>query len=127
MKKKISKRYLQIIKADLYADERMNLYLSDYAKIGFLVKHKQREEEMEKMQEKLHHMMIRAEADNKFQLMLQINHEIRENNKRLAGISLGTPIIAQIKAQLEATTIGQGSTGISDTEDYQPELSNRQF
>ncbi len=80
-------------------------WLNYFSKIGFVVKHKQIIEVVEKMQpDSLKNYLIEQnrpyEIRNKNEIK-QLRYEIRESAKLLQELYLGTPIIAQIKAKIE--------------------------
>jgi hypothetical protein len=101
------------ISADAYYRRKKNIDSGNYAKewlnyfsrVGFVVKHRQIIEVIEKMQQDiLKDYLIEQskpyEIRNKNEIK-QLRYEIRENAKLLQELSLGTPIIAQIKAKIE--------------------------
>lgn len=84
-----------------YASE----WLSYFSKIGFAVKHMQIIEMIEMVQKDTIKDYL-SERDTPQELrnsgeIQRLRYEIRENCKLLQDLSLGTPIIAQIKAKIE--------------------------
>ncbi len=93
------RRKKQIDSGD-YAKE----WLNYFSKIGFVVKHKQIIDVIEMVQQDtLRDYLIEQskpyEIRNKNEVA-RLRYEIRENSKLLQELSLGTPIIAQIKAKI---------------------------
>ena len=88
-------------------------WLNYFSKIGFVVKHKQIIEVIEKMQQdSLRDYLIEQskpyEIRNKNEIS-RLRYEIRESAKLLQELSLGTPIIAQIKAKIDHVEVLQSS------------------
>jgi hypothetical protein len=82
-----------------------NEWLNYFSRVGFVVKHKQIIEVVEKMQQDtLRDYLIEQskpyEIRNKNEVS-RLRYEIRESAKLLQELSLGTPIIAQIKAKID--------------------------
>ena len=78
-------------------------WLSYFSKIGFVVNHKKIIDVIEMVQQDtLRDYFIEQNktVKNKYELR-QLRFEIRENAKLLQELSLGTPIIAQIKAKID--------------------------
>ena len=118
----IKSRLGREISADAYYRRKKQINSGDYAKewlnyfskIGFIVKHKQIIEVIEKMQQDtlkdyLKEQSKPYEIRNKNEIR-RLRFEIRENAKLLQDLSLGTPIIAQIKAKLDQNTQVPGQT-----------------
>lgn len=112
----IKSRLGREISADVYYRRKKQINSGDYAKewlnyfsrVGFVVKHKQIIEVVEKIQQdSLKDYLIEQskpyEIRNKNEIK-QLRYEIRENAKLLQELSLGTPIIAQIKAKIDQST-----------------------
>jgi len=103
--KEISKdayyRRKKIVDSGRYAKE----YLSYFTRSGFVVKHMQIIEIVEMIQkDTIRDYLVEKdkpeEIRNKNEIR-QLRYEIRENCKLLQELSLGTPIIAQIKAKID--------------------------
>ena len=82
-----------------------NEWLNYFSKIGFVVKHKQIIEVVEKMQQDTLKDYF-VENNKSFEIrnkneVSKLRYEIRENCKLMQELSLGTPIIAQIKAKID--------------------------
>jgi len=88
-------------------------WLSYFSKVGFVVKHKQIIEVADMLQQDtLRDYIIEKSkpADIRdHDLIIKYRYEIRENAKLIQELSLGTPIIAQIKAKLEHAEMLQPS------------------
>ena len=92
-----------------YASE----WLSYFTKVGFVVKHKQIIEVVETLQQDslrdyLTEQSKPYEIRNKNEIS-RLRYEIRESAKLLQELSLGTPIIAQIKAKIDHVEMLQPS------------------
>jgi hypothetical protein len=103
--KEISKdayyRRKKTVDSGSYAKE----YLSYFTRIGFIIKHMQIIETIELIQkDTLRDYLVEKdkpeEIRNKNEIR-QLRYDIRENVKLLQELSLGTPIIAQIKAKID--------------------------
>lgn len=94
-------KYKKKIDSGQYAEQ----WLSYFAKVGFLINHKQYIETIETIQkDTMKDYLVLNTQDTRSKNMKVINtlrNDIRENTKLLQELSLGTPIIAQIKAKLE--------------------------
>ena len=88
-------------------------WLNYYTKIGFSIKHKQILDVIEMVQrDTISDYLI--ERDKPLQIrdkseVQRLRYEIRENSKLLQELSLGTPIIAQIKARIDNVEVLQSS------------------
>ena len=109
------------ISADAYYRRKKHVDSGDYAnewlgyfsRVGFVVKHKQIIEVVETLQQdSLKDYLIEQskpfELRNKNEIS-KLRYEIRENAKLLQELSLGTPIIAQIKAKINNVEVLQPS------------------
>ena len=103
--KEISKKTYYQRKKEVDTGESANEWLSFFTKVGFVIKHKQIIEVIETVQkDTLQDYLIeqsRNHDDKDKHEIRQLRYEIRENAKLLQELSLGTPIIAQIKAKLD--------------------------
>ena len=84
-----------------YASE----WLNYFTRIGFIVKHKQIIDVVEMVQKDTIRDYLIEQQSKPFELrnkneISKLRYEIRENAKLLQELSLGTPIVAQIKAKL---------------------------
>jgi hypothetical protein len=82
-----------------YATEWLNFF----SKIGFVVNHKRIIDTVEMVQkDTIRDYLIMQNSENKDpEEIRKIRNDIRENCKLLQELSLGTPIIAQIKTRIE--------------------------
>jgi hypothetical protein len=92
-----------------YASE----WLNYFTKVGFVVKHKEIIDVIEMVQhdtlkDYLNEQSKPFELRNKYEVS-KLRYEIRENAKLLQELSLGTPVIAQIKAKIENAQMLQSS------------------
>jgi hypothetical protein len=131
--KSISRRFYYKLRDELKSDPHIREYLTNYTNIGFVIKHKEREDEMLKLQEDLwrdyHALRVENPEHPDDMKIWTCMRQMISVNKRLAEISLGTPIVSQIKAQLDQTgggIAGQTGTGISNDLDSE-QRSNRIF
>ena len=117
----IKSRLGRAISADAYYRRKKNIdsenyaneWLNYFSRIGFLVKHKQIIEIVEKMQQDSlkDYLIVQSkpfEVRNKNEVS-KLRYEIRESAKLLQELYLGTPIIAQIKAKIENAQMLQSS------------------
>ena len=92
-------------KRQVDSGEHAREYLSYFTRVGFVVKHMQIFEVVEMIQkDTIRDYLIEKdkpeEIRNKNEIR-QLRFEIRENSKLLQELSLGTPILAQIKAKID--------------------------
>ena len=79
-------------------------WLSYFTKIGFVVKHKQILDVIEMIQkDTIRDYLIEQNRgiNRNPNEIRQLRYDIRENSKLIQELSLGTPIVAQIKAKIE--------------------------
>lgn len=111
--KDISKKTYYQRKKEVDTGKSANEWLNFFTKVGFVIKHKQIIEVIETIQkDTLQDYLIeqnRNHNDKDKHEIRQLRYEIRENAKLLQELSLGTPIIAQIKAKLENVEMLQSS------------------
>jgi hypothetical protein len=103
--KEISPNAYYIRKRKVDSGDYANEWLNYFSRVGFVVKHKQIIEVVEKLQEDaLRDYLIEQskpyEIRNKNEIS-RLRYEIRESVKLLQELSLGTPVIAQIKAKID--------------------------
>ena len=103
--KEISPKTYYQRKKEVDTGKSANEWLSFFTKVGFVIKHKQIIEVIETIQkDTLQDYLIEQsrnhDGKDKHEIR-QLRYEIRENAKLLQELSLGTPIIAQIKAKLD--------------------------
>ena len=91
----------KLVDSGYYAKESLNYF----TRVGFVVKHKQIIEIIEMLQkDSIRDYLIEQAKPHRqkdIDLIQKLRYEIRENCKIMQELSLGTPIIAQIKAKLE--------------------------
>jgi len=107
------------ISADAYYRRKKQVDSGNYAKewlnyftrVGFVVKHKQIIEIIEMLQkDSIRDYLIeqnKLHEKRNPELIMKYRYEIRENAKLLQELSLGTPIIAQIKAKIDNVEVLQ--------------------
>jgi len=100
-------RRKKIVDSGDYASD----WLNYFSKIGFVVKHKEIIDVVEMVQkDTIRDYLI--EQSKSFELknkneIARLRYEIRENAKLIQELSLGTPIIAQIKAKINNVEVLQ--------------------
>jgi len=79
-----------------------NEWVSWYTKVGFLIRHKQSLEKMDKLEQQTWKDYLiewnKPEHLRNPELIIKYRNEMRKNVKLETELSLGTPIVAQIKA-----------------------------
>ena len=94
-------------------DPHINQWLNHHTRIGFVKEHKTRMNEMEKVQGRLMKKFLQT---TDIQTIMELSDKIVNVNKRLSELTLGSPIIAQIKKKLEEAEIARETTaGVSDS------------
>ncbi|MET0786453.1 MAG: hypothetical protein ABWY25_07100 [Paenisporosarcina sp.] len=93
--------------------EYANQWMSYYTRVGFLVTHKKIIDVIETIQkDTLRDYFIensKPHEQKNMDLIQKLRYEIRENSKLIQDLSLGSPIVAQIKAKIEhAESISTG-------------------
>lgn len=104
--KSIAARTYYLLKKKIDNGQYSKEWLSYFTKVGFLVTHKKIIDLMEMIQKDTLKEYLaekeKTEPDQRSEhKIIRLRNEIRENAKLLQELSLGTPIIAQIKAKLE--------------------------
>ena len=99
-----SKTYFTIkSKLESQSEETSLLWLNEFTRIGFVQHHKKLMDNLERIYEdNLNRFFIasRNEPRNE-ELILKLNANIRENTTLLSNLSMGSPIIAAVKAKLQ--------------------------
>ena len=94
-------RRKKIVDPGSYASE----WISYFSRVGFVVKHKQIIDIIEMIQRDILRDYLfeqnRNTDDRNQPLIRQLRFDIRENSKLLQELTLGTPIIAQIKVRID--------------------------
>ncbi len=98
-------------KRQVDSGEYANQWMSYFSRVGFVVKHQQIIEVVEMVQkDTIRDYLIEQNRENRnLELIQKLRYDIRENAKLLQELSLGTPVIAQIKAKLEHAQVVQSS------------------
>ena len=103
--KEISEPCYKKRKAKVLSDESTNLWLNHFTRIGFVTSHKESIENIQRLlNDSLRQFLIqtsRRTEQRDEDIILKLKSDIRENTKLLSELSLGTPILASIKAKLE--------------------------
>ena len=99
-----SKTYFTIkSKLESQSEEISQLWLNEFTRIGFVQHHKKLMDNLERIYEdNLNRFFIesRKEPRNE-ELILKLNANIRDNTTLLSNLSMGSPIIASVKAKLQ--------------------------
>ena len=101
--KKISISTYQLRKARVLSEGSVNRFLHNYTKVGYVQDHMEAIAYI-KMVNRDSRTQLFNEINKKNRnerIILQIKEDIRENTKLLSELSLGTPIIAGIKAKMQ--------------------------
>jgi hypothetical protein len=101
--KKISESTYQLRKSRVMSDGSINMALNNYTRVGYVRDHMEALEHVKMInadsRRQLFFEMIKSPRDEK--LILEIKQDIRDNIHLLSELSLGTPIIASIKAKIQ--------------------------
>lgn len=100
-------------KREVDSGEYAKEWLSYFTKIGFTIKHKQILDVVEMVQnDTIRDYLIERDKPQQIRNqneIRQLRYDIRENSKLIQELSLGTPIIAQIKAKIDNVEVLQSS------------------
>lgn len=101
--KKISASTLTLRKSRVMSEGSINMALNNYTRVGYVKDHMEALEYVKMIngdsRKQLFNEMQRKPRNEK--LILQIKQDIRDNIHLLSELSLGTPIIAGIKAKIQ--------------------------
>lgn len=99
----INRRTYYRRKNKLLSDDTRNSWYSYFTRIGFVELHKKQMDTIQMIQDdSLRRFYLEATKENRDEnLILRLKNEIRETSKLLSEFSLGTPVVAGIKAKLE--------------------------
>ncbi len=102
----ISASHFYQIKHSLESDTEMQRWINDYARVGFLIEHRRRIDEMDSLQKFAYEMLLAERAkpvDQRDQsLILKIMAQMVSINKRLVSLQNGTPILTQVHDLLQS-------------------------
>lgn len=100
-----SSRHYHRIKKRIRSEDECQDWLNHQARFGFVIEHKKRIDEMEIVQRELMRLLLsettKDESAQNKDLILKTLSQIESANKRLAELNLGSPVIAEIKNQME--------------------------
>ena len=102
--KKISISTYQLRKAKVSSEGNVQRFLNNYTRIGYVQNHKEAIEHIKMINKDSTAQLYREinrKSNRNERLILQLKEDIRENTKLLSELSLGTPIIAGIKAKMQ--------------------------
>lgn len=108
----ISSRHYYRIKKYIRSEPACQRWMNHEARIGFVIEHKKRIDEMELVQRELMKLLLKETAREEIKqdknLILKISSQIESANKRLSELSLGTPVVAEIKNRVKEAGDAQG-------------------
>lgn len=118
----ISSRHYYRIKKRIRSEPECQNWLNYQARIGFVIEHKKRIDEMEIVQRELMRLLLsetsKNECEQNKELILKISSQVESANKRMSELNLGSPVVAEIKNQIKEK---QNAEGVSKS----TENSNR--
>ena len=101
--KKISASTIQLRKSKVMSEGSINMALNNYTRVGYVKDHMESLEYVKMIngnsRKQLFNEIMKKPRNEK--LILQIKQDIRDNIHLLSELSLGTPIIAGIKAKIQ--------------------------
>ena len=108
----ISSRHYYRIKKHVRSEDACQRWMNHQTRIGFVIEHKKRIDEMEIVQSNLMKMLLsettKDESKQNKDLILKISSQIESANKRLSELNLGSPVIAEIKNQVKERENAKG-------------------
>ncbi|PIN82301.1 MAG: hypothetical protein COV65_07145 [Nitrosopumilales archaeon CG11_big_fil_rev_8_21_14_0_20_33_24] len=108
----ISRRHYSRIKRRINSEDECKNWLNNQARFGFVSEHKKRIDEMEMVLRKLMKLLLSETAKDESKqdrhLILKTLSQIESANKRLSELSLGSPVIAEIKNQVKEKENAKG-------------------
>jgi len=103
--KEISARHYYRTKKKITSEEYLEDWFNEQARIGFVIEHKKRIDEMQVVHKTLLELikkeLTKPESDQNRKGILQLFETLLKINYRLAELSLDNPIIQQIKKRIE--------------------------
>ncbi len=101
--KPISSRNYYLIKSKLESEDSSQLWLDEFARIGFVQHFRKLFDDLIKIQDdSLSRLYIEGSKPNRNEkLVLDLKEDIRENTKLLCELGEASPIIAAIKAKIQ--------------------------
>ena len=104
------------IKRHIHSDPEIQNWFNHFTRIGFVIEHRKRIEEMELLQKTLlqeyYKELEKPKGKGDKVWLLKLSERIESQNKRLSELTLGNPIIAKIKKQVDIK-YGETTAGIS--------------
>ncbi len=105
MGKSISQGQYYKLKRQIESDDEVQQWLSNFSRVGFVLAHKKRIDEMELLQkiafEMLSDEQSKPDSERDKSLELQIMDAAARFNKRLTALAAGSPVLAQMRAAIE--------------------------
>jgi hypothetical protein len=98
---RISERHFFRIKKHLESDEQLQYWLNHHTRIGFVLEHKKRIDEIELLISKLMNMFQNEIQNKNHRFILRLSERIESLNKRLTELYLGNPVISEIKKEVD--------------------------
>lgn len=102
----ISERHFFRIKKHLESDEQLQYWLNHHTKIGFVLEHKKRIDEIELLISKLMNIFQNEIQNKNNKFILKLSERIESLNKRLTELYLGNPVISEIKKEIDVRNDG---------------------
>ena len=103
--RKISARQYYRIKKKITSEEYLQDWFNEHARIGFVIEHKKRIDEMQAIHETLIGLlkkeMFKDETEQNRKGILQLFEILLKINHRLSELSLGNPVIHKIKNRID--------------------------
>ncbi len=100
--KKISRRHFYRIKNKINSDDSLNDYFDNHARIGFVIDHKRRVDEIESVLAKLMKKWLNITENNAdVSEMTRLAETIIHASKRSVELSLANSVISKIKQDIE--------------------------
>ncbi len=97
----ISERHFFRIKKFLESDEQLQYWLDHHTRVGFVLEHKKRIDEIELIISKLMNIFQNEIQNNNHKFVLKLSERIESLNKRLTELYLGNPVISEIKKEVD--------------------------
>ncbi len=98
---KISERHFYRIKRHIESDQNLQHWFNEQTKIGFMLEHKKRIDEIELILGSLLKVFQSELKENNYKFIIKLSERIESLNKRLSELYLGNPIISEIKKEVE--------------------------
>lgn len=98
---KVSERHFYRIKKFIESDQNLQHWFNNHTKIGFMLEHKKRIDEIESVLGYLMKIFQTESKKENHNIVIKLSERIESLNKRLSELYLGNPIISEIKKEVE--------------------------